>query len=71
MITKYTPSLVRMEKHMKEHPNDYQTKIQYLITRSKHWDKERKIKRDMECKTVHYYLDLAKKEKQNEKYPLN
>lgn len=55
---------------MKEHPNDYQTKIQYLITRSKHWDKERKIKRDMECKTVHYYLDLAKKEKQNEKYPL-
>lgn len=52
--------LSRMEKHLENHPNDYQTAISYLIDRSKEIEYQRKKKQ------IEMYKKIER-EKKNEK----
>lgn len=47
--------LEKMELHLKNHPNDYQTAIAFLKYRSKEFDKERKHKQDQMRKDIAMY----------------
>lgn len=47
--------LEKMELHLKNHPNDYQTAIAFLKYRSKEFDKERKHKQDKMRKDIAMY----------------
>lgn len=47
--------LKKMELHLKNHPNDYQTAIAFLKYRSNEFDKERKHKQDQMRKDIAMY----------------
>lgn len=44
--------IYRMERHMMEHPSDYQTAISLLINRSRQYDNEQKKRYIEEMKRV-------------------
>lgn len=47
--------LERMEKHLFEHPNDYQTAISYLKEQSREIDYQRKKRQDEMRRKIAYY----------------
>lgn len=54
--------LEKMELHLKNHPNDYQTAIAFLKYRSKEFDKERKHKQDQMRKDIAMYKKQIKED---------
>lgn len=63
-ITKYTPKIERMEKHIEEHPSDYQTKISLAKLYGEEFNYLRKKRVDYMKSEVAKY----KKETENEKH---
>lgn len=55
MRTKYTDKLERMATHLAKHPNDYQTVISFLKTRSKNFDEQSHIVRIQKIKELQRY----------------
>jgi len=47
--------LEKMELHLKNHPNDYQTAISFLKNRSKEFDRQRKKVQDKRKKEIAFY----------------
>ena len=47
--------LERMENHLRNHPNDYQTAISFLKNRSAEFDKERRHRQNIMRKDISMY----------------
>ena len=60
-ISKYTPKIERMEKHIQENPNDYQTKISLAILYGKEYQFVKKQYRDR----MHKKIAMYKKEQES------
>ena len=56
--------LTRIQEHLQQHPNDYQTAISYLKNRSKQFDIERKHKQDKMRKDIAMYKRRLKNAEQ-------
>ncbi len=55
MKTKYTDRLANLQRHLQEHPRDYQSIISFMIMRSKNFDEEKRLARVEKIKELQFY----------------
>ena len=56
IVSKYTPKIARMEQHILENPNDYQTKISLAKLYSTEYEHVKKLRSNMMKREVAKYI---------------
>lgn len=56
VVSKYTPKISRMEQHIEENPNDYQTKISLAKLYSTEYEHVKKLRSNMMKREVAKFI---------------